>query len=222
MKWILGILVLMNITLWMWGTWHRTDPADRLRPDINGEQMRLLSAPDVVKSVRQPGTKPETKKLKEVNIAGRCFRIGPFTTSKNANRVIRRLRKQKIRAKKTKKESRIMTFRVYLPQQRTRSDALRLKSRLRSRGFRDTSVISERGLRNAVSVGVFVSQRNARKRIRQLKKHGFRAKQEVYAAVRRLTWVEFGSSNHTLEELKKTRWGEVTAKVTQMSNCGKR
>ncbi|GMQ92018.1 MAG: hypothetical protein BMS9Abin11_1335 [Gammaproteobacteria bacterium] len=222
MKWLFGILVLMNITLWMWGSWYHIDPADRLRPDINGEQMRLLSAPNVVKAVRQPGTRPATKKLKEVNIAGRCFRIGPFMSGRNVTRATKRLSRQKIRARKTRKKSRILTFRVYLPQQSSRSAALRLQSRLRSRGFRDTSIISGRGLRNAVSVGVFVNQRNARRRIRKLKKQGFRAKQEVYAAVRRLVWLEFGSNNHTLKELKKTRWGGVTTKVRQMSNCGNR
>ena len=48
-KWIFGILVLVNITLWMWGTWYRAESGDQIKVDINGDSMRLLSAPDVQK-----------------------------------------------------------------------------------------------------------------------------------------------------------------------------
>ena len=224
MKWIFASLILVNLTFLMWGLWYSGDDgsAKQRREDYRADKMRLLNEPNVVKRPRLPGTRPDIRKLKEVNLVGRCFRIGPFRSAKSTSKVTKQLKAMGITAKRRKVRVRITSYQIYLPPQKTKAAALRLQKTLYRYGFRDTFILTGPGLKNAVSLGVYTRKKNASKMIKRLRRKGFWPRQQVNALRRRVTWLDIRTVKLTLNELKKQAWGARGVTVHQMSDCNRR
>lgn len=224
LRWLFIGLLLANVTILMWGLWHRTGDQTGIprRDDYRAGKMRLLDDPEVVKRKRLPGSQPAVGKLKEVNLVGRCFRIGPFASSKSINKATRQLKQLGVTARLRRERVRVTSYRIYLPPQKTKAAARRLQRRLYYRGFRDTYILSEPGLKYAVSIGVYTRKKNAQKVIKRLQRKGFRPRQQVDALRRRVSWLDVQTTKLTLDTLIKRPWGGPDVRVRQMSQCNRR
>jgi len=170
LKWILGALVLANIGIWMWAHWYREPPADaayQARPDVAPEKMKLLSEPTgTVKA-------PAAARPAPVPTATACFRVGPFLDEKQAVTVSEKLTGLKLRHTRDAGERKAVTgYRVQLPPFDSKAAAERKRRELTRLGFKDHALIAEPGVENAISLGVFSVEANAKAQVARLAAKG--------------------------------------------------
>lgn len=204
MKWVVGILLLLNISVYMWGSWYKpvapTVPAD-MRAPINASKMRLL----------QPAA-PITQ------IAGQtaplCVSIGPFNTAAQAARAGAILRQLGIA--KPRQEllgSTVTSYRVYLPSLPSRAAAEHRRVELTRLGIKDHYILEEPGKENAISLGLFSIEENAVALLGHLEEKGVKARQETLYSTRDTFWVVAELKAPQWQGLKQQKWPGRGAQV---------
>ncbi len=195
MRFVFALLVLANVGLYMWATWYK-DPlpiATPVRPEIAPQKMRLLSEPGVKLTTRKAGPPPPAPV--QVVDGHSCFAVGPFARKDAAQAAVSQLQSWQIAAVlRSEQEQLTAAYRVYLPPFPSRQDAERKRRELTRLGFTDHAVIHEEGLDNAISLGLFAVEANARLRMRQLQVKGVTALVETLPATRDLYWLDFGGA----------------------------
>lgn len=192
MRLVFALLVLANVALYMWATWYKEPPpvATPVRPEIAPEKMRLLSEPGVKLTTRKAGPPPAPVQAVD---GFACFALGPFVRKDGAQAAVSQLQSWQIAAVlRTEQEQLTAAYRVYLPPFPSRQDAERKRRQLTRLGFTDHAVVHEEGLDNAISLGLFAVEANARLRMRQLEAKGVTALFEALPATRDLYWLDFG------------------------------
>jgi len=176
MKWIFGALVLANIGIWMWAQWYREPPiatAYQSRPDVAPEKMKLLSEP----ASRSKPDKPTAAKPVATSTSGKaCFRAGPFLDPNQATEVAEKLTALKLSFSRDAGERKAVTgYRVQLPPLESKTAAERKRRDLTRLGFKDHALITEPGFENAISLGVFSVEPNAKAQLSRLAAKGITA-----------------------------------------------
>ena len=101
--------------------------------------------------------------------AGGCYRIGPFTESAQADKASAVLKEIPLAYERRTEEQTVVTgYRVYLPPLPTREAAEKKRRELSRFGFKDSSVMQEAGMENALSLGLFTVEVNAQKHMQAL------------------------------------------------------
>ena len=176
MKWIFGTLVLANIGIWMWAQWYREptiEIAFQARPDVAAEKMKLLS-----ESAKQSKpVKSETSARADNNAGTKaCFRVGPFLDPSQATTVAEKLTALKLSFSRDAGERKAVTgYRVQLPPLESKTAAERKRRELTRLGFKDHALITEPGFENAISLGVFSVEPNAKAQTARLSAKGITA-----------------------------------------------
>jgi len=193
MRLLFAMLVLANVGLYMWATWYKDPPpaATPIRSEIAPEKMRLLSEPGVKLTTRKAAPPPPAPVPTADGVA--CFALGPFARKDALQAALTQLQTWEIAAaERVQREELSIAYRVYLPPFPSRQDAERKRRELTQLGFTDHAVIHEEGLDNAISLGLFSVEANARLRLQQLAAKGVTAVFQALPSTRDLYWLDFG------------------------------
>lgn len=211
MRWMLAILVLGNIGLLMWGSWYKdssiAEPAVAMAP-IAGDQMLHIreagAQPSARKESDRPG--PQLQAIQHV-----CYGVGPFASAVEAANGGAELKKLGLEYRLRTKEEESKIYRVYLPPSASRADAVAMQRRLSRIGFKETVILKERAMNNAVSIGVYSVEKNAKSVLAQLKKKGIRARLQTIDRVTTRHWLDIDSAEVAVETLQGIRWDKGIA-----------
>jgi hypothetical protein len=215
MKWVAATLALLSLGLWMWILWYADTPVEEAAPppraELAPQKMRLLTEPGVRLVPRTPppaAPGPESAAKAAEPAALACFRLGPFANIEAADQAMTRLSNLKITAERQPEERRTVTgFRVYLPPFPSRQAAEEKRRELTRLGFRDHAVISEEGMPNALSLGVYSIEVNAQRHLARLATKGIKAELQPLHQVRVVYLLEIRAPVEGVEALKKIDWG---------------
>lgn len=216
MKFIFASLVLTNVGLFMWATWYKDPPAvpgPVARAEIGRDKLQLLSTPGTKLAVRKV-TPPPPAPPPAIDGAT-CFALGPFAAPAQVQQAINQLQSWQLSpTERIDQEPLTAAYRVYLPPFPSRSAAERQRRALTRLGFTDHALITEDGLDNAISLGLFSVEANARLRITQLAAKGIQAQLQPLPNARPLYWLDIAGDVKdgrlgaaTVAELRTFDWG---------------
>jgi hypothetical protein len=218
-KWLFALLVLANVGLWLWMTGFRPGDGATVegpRPAIQPEKLRLLTEPGV--QVQERAADASAPPAPADTGAG-CYRLGPFADEAEVERAAAILKQIPLAYERQRGEQAVVTgYRVYLPPSRSREAAEEKRRELTRLGFKDHSVIQEKDLRNAISLGQFAVEANAQKRLRALAAKKIEAKMQPLTQTRSVWWLALGPAENLadiLPRLRETDWGGPEAKVEE-------
>lgn len=216
-RWLLATLVLANVGFFMWGNWYK----DANRPQqpaqqtpINPEMMRLISDPTVKARLR-------SRRQSVVNtlqpVKRRCHSVGAFKSNRAAMRAGGRMQKAGLEYSLRTIEVKESRYQIYVPPLKSRTAAHAMQKKLSRLGFRDNALMFDKGMRNAVSVGIFKVKANATTLRKELRKKGVRVRWRVLVSKSRRFWLEVPTDEAKLAQLNTIQWrqkGVVVAETT--------
>jgi hypothetical protein len=233
MKWVFAILVLANLGFWLWASGIREpqgEPVVSARPALAPEKMKLLAEPGV-KLAPRPKPRPQQPRPAEPEptaategrreSAGACYRVGPFADVESADKagaVLTELNVSFVR--ELEEQRRVASQRVYLPSLPTKEAAEAKRRELTRLGFRDHALIEEEGMQNAISLGVFSVEANARRHMKALAAKGIEARIEPLYQIRTGHWLALrpvapASGGDPLAVLRERKWEAPNVKLTE-------
>ncbi len=214
-KTIFALLVLANVGLALWATGFRpgNDAPEGSRPALHPDKMRLVGEPGVQLSARNAG--PATAGKAETG----CYRIGPFAESARTDKASAILKDIPLAYERRAEEQTVVTgYRVYLPPLPTREAAEKKRGELGRLGFKDSSVMQEAGMENALSLGLFTVEINAQKHLQALAAKKISAQLQTLSQARTLQWLYLGTVESlagVLPRLQATDWGGADIKIEE-------
>lgn len=233
MKWAFAILVLVNLGFWLWATGIREpheQPLVSARPALAPEKMKLLTEPGV-KLAPRPKPRPQPPRPADSEppvasegrreIAGACYRVGPFADAESADKAGVVLTELHISfARELEEQRRVASLRVYLPSFPTKDAAEAKRKELTRLGFRDHALIEEEGMQHAISLGVFSVEANARRHMKALAAKGIQAKIEPLYQIRTGHWLALrfdapAPGGDSLAALRERKWEAPNVKLTE-------
>lgn len=190
MRFFFGLLLAANLALLMWGSWYKEPLVSydfpEPRADVAPEKLKRLSEPGTQLRVRTPGRAAAARP----GPAEVCYRLGPFAAVDQARAAAGRLESWGLHVERvTEFESLGRVYQVYLPPLANREAAEAKRRALTRLGFRDHALIQEEGMENAVSLGRFTVEANARQRQRQLAAKGIDASISPVPNLRHIYWL---------------------------------
>lgn len=213
MKWLLALLLVANAALFMWGRWYReplVDPAPPAPPrDVAQEKIKLLSEPGVRLLLRSrdeaAAAAPALAATPSASGAqARCYRLGPFEQAAGADAAAAVFRARGFEYQRVAEpQTAPLAYYVYLPPLPSRQAAERRRRELTQRGLRDHALMQEEGFENAISLGVFSVEGNARARVVQLARQGIEARVRAVAGTPPRYWLALASTGDRAEELER-------------------
>lgn len=210
MKGLFALLLLLNIGMFMWASWHKPPPAGTVsdaRPPVNVDKLRLLSEATIPSQVPSPAAKPSNKDLSVLQPAKVCLTLGPFSTLVSTGAAAKRLKDLEIdHERRVHITKTIANYRVFLPPLRSRREAEEKRRQLMRLGFKDLYIIEEPGMQNAISLGVFSVKQNAWALARRLADRGINAKQETVYDTETVYWWDLTLDENKLAELGRMDW----------------
>ncbi len=214
-KTIFALLVLANVGLALWATGFRSgsDAPEGPRPALHPDKMRLVGEPGVQLSARNAG--PATAGKAETG----CYRIGPFAESAQADKASAVLKEIPLAYERRAEEQTVVTgYRVYLLPLATREAAEKKRRELSRLGFKDSSVMQEEGMENALSLGLFTVEANAQKHLQALAAKKIDARMQTLSQTRTLHWLYLDAVESlagALPRLQAADWGGTDIKVEE-------
>ena len=203
MKWVVGILLLLNIGIYMWGNWYKPVPPSvpmNMGVPINAAKMRPLRPAPTAQNAGQA--------------IPLCVSIGPFSTAAQAARAGALLRQLGIgKSRQELLGSTITSYRVYLPSLASRAAAERQRAELTRLGIKDHYILEEPGRENAISLGLFSIEENAAGLLGRLAERGVKAKQETLYSTRDTFWVVAEFRAPQWRRLQRQKWPGGGAEV---------
>ncbi len=215
-KTIFALLVLANVGLALWATGLRPagDAPEGLRPALHPDKMRLVDESGAQLSARN--AKPAVADKTE---AGGCYRIGPFAEMAQVDKASAVLKEIPLVYERRAEEQTVVTgYRVYLPPLPMRDAAEKKRRELSRLGFKDSSVMQEEGMENAISLGLFTVEANAQKHLQALAAKKVEARMQTFSQARTLHWLYLGTVESlagVLPRLRATDWGGAEIKVEE-------
>lgn len=201
MKWLVGLLLILNAGLFLWATGHKPKTTDFIRPPVNGETMMLISEMKPVKVTgsrtggansqqapaetingagqsaneerREPADQPAEQEVVEVTRPPLCLRVGPFFDEKLAGETADRLRTLTLAVDmRTVKSREIRAYRVYVGPFENSAESKAQQKILVESGVKDHYVKREEGKKDIISLGLFTQNTGAAALTEQLKEKG--------------------------------------------------
>ncbi|HEY4092882.1 MAG TPA: SPOR domain-containing protein [Luteibacter sp.] len=122
----------------------------------------------------------------------RCLAVGPFATQVDLRTTRTALAARTVRSRQRQEQtSESHGWRVFLPAQPTRDQALAQAKRLEAKGIKDYFVVTAQGeLQNSVALGLFHDPANARKRRDEVIAAGFPARMSERTETTPVWWLD--------------------------------
>ena len=182
MKWLLGLLLAVNIGLFaymQWGKLLTTDTAHLAQPPLNADKIRLLPRPPETQTTTEQAASTPTPTILPASANPSdtaCLEWGEFSGGdlKRANTALAKL---KLGDQLSKRQVEYASgYWVYLPPSKTRAEIDRKIAQLKARGVGDYFIVQQPGKwRNAISLGVFKTREAANKFVGKLSAKGIKA-----------------------------------------------
>ena len=167
----------------MWGAWYKDsavpEPATPL-PSIAEKQLKAIQHV--------------------------CYAVGPFGSARAAAAGGTHLRKLGLVYRLRSKETESKIYRVYVPPMASNSEALAMQRKLRKLGFKDNTILREKAMNNAISVGVYAKHTNANRTLRELKRNGILARIQIIDKVTTQNWLDIDTAEVAIETLQAIPW----------------
>ncbi|MFC1681155.1 SPOR domain-containing protein [Pseudomonadota bacterium] len=239
MKWIVGVLLLLNAGLFIWAYGKRPATTDYIRPTVNGETMMLIQEMQPAKSTvvitaatpkparEEDLTIPREDLAEEVQagvveqVPPFCLRIGPFYDENLAEKTENQMKSMKLAvSSRTVKAREVRAYRVFLGPFDTREHVNAMSKELNEKGIRDHYIKRETGKKDVISLGLFTQKTGSESLVDQLQKKGVAAKIETEDRLLAPTfWLELTNSaanRKTQPELTAIKnWGDNRTKLTE-------
>jgi len=229
MKWIFYIMLLANLglTAWLVNTPIEKTTVPKTSPRDVGD-LKLVS--DVELQVRADFQKklekeqksnvfseeilPKAKFDEDGNKRVVCRQLGPFSEKKHAEDIASGLAAYRLTSKVVKTTTRdIKGYWAILPAPATRKEANELVEKLRDKGVVDVRRFVVGDLENSISLGMFSSEGNAKKRARSIEELGFVAVVTPNAEETDHYWLEYMQPKGFKLPIKGVRVNYPQAKI---------
>lgn len=221
-RWIFAVLALLNLGLLLWGVQYLEPerPARTEAPDeVNPERMKLLSELPPNKLVARPKPPPPPPPV-AIADGQLCYRVGPIAEAEQLKKIETALGAQQLPFTKREETARAVAgYRVFLPSFASRDEAERRRRELTRAGFRDHALMHDDGFQNAISLGLFSVEANARAHLQRLAEKKIKAEMQTVEQTRTVHWLEVTPAENTtgvLDRLKSMLEGVVGAGVGEM------
>lgn len=245
MKWIVGVLLLLNAGLFLWAYGKRPATTDYIRPTVNGETMMLIqemqpaqstvvitradttTGPAAAPENADEGESPNEKREAEAEPASVaaippfCLRIGPFYNEALAKGTTERLKSMALAVStRTVQAREIRAYRVYIGPFDTRDEVNAQSNGLKEKGVREHYIKRDPGKKDVISLGLFTQKTGAASLVKQLEGKGVTAKTLTEDRLLDPTyWLELTNSaanRKTHPELAATgNWGDSRTRLTE-------
>lgn len=212
-KWFLYSLILLNIGLYAWSSRSGIPLVEVNQNEELDDTVRLLLLKE------QPSTKIEESV--PVSKALACFSVGAFSRKAEVRAAQKRLSKWNIKTKRRVSKTSVEGFWVIIPSTKTRKGAKRKIKKLKELGISDYFLVAAGSQKNAISLGVFSKSSSARRRLKEMKRKGVKAKIIGVDLPKRSYWLDWSATGTALTAdqlgiLQKTfkRIGKVSINCT--------
>ena len=198
MKWIIYILLLLNIAMFVWH--YQSD--------------KLVDVSDVPAAQQDEGAVSlvllqEQRLQKNQGITRWCYSLGPFADKKQAEIVNEILKNSGIKAnRRISKDARRKAYWVLLPPAESREAAQKSVAKLKQLKVDDYFMVVTGEKTNAVSLGVYSKFESAHRRIKEMQDLGFKPEFEKVELPRREYWWDWpreGGRPLNDQELQKVK-----------------
>ena len=147
----------------------------------------------------------------------RCLALGPFPNQVDLRAARSAIASRTVRSRQRQEQtSESRGWRVFLPAQATREQALAQARRLEAKGIKDYFVVTAQGeLQNSVALGLFHDPANARKRRDQVVAAGFPARMSERTETTPVWWLDVVVPDETGADIREgIRSPGITARTT--------
>jgi hypothetical protein len=160
---------------------------------------------------------PSAPELPPAKRSYRCLAVGPFPTQVDLRNTRAALAAHTVRSRQRQEQTtESHGWRVFLPAQETREQALAQAKRLEAKGIKDYFVVSAQGeLQNSVALGLFHDPANARKRRDEVIAAGFPARMSERTETTPVWWLDVVVPDDANNEIRRAiRTPGATARPT--------
>ena len=212
MKWIIYLLILLNIAMFVW--------------HFRSDDVAVISSPD--DSRRDEATlslvllKEQTQQ-KQKEITRWCYTLGPFEDKQQASLANGILKNNGIDAKRRlSKDARRKAYWVLLPPAESREAAQKSVARLKQLKVTDYFLVATGEKTNAVSLGVYSQFESAHRRIKEMQDLGFKPDFEKVELPKPEYWLDWPrESGKTVPEAELKKIQKISDQVRQIERgCG--
>ncbi len=212
---LIALLLVLNLTVALWLVLRPTQQPEPL-PPLRGEAASLVllsEEPQLPENAMAAAAEPDgppTPSLAPEQLV--CLEIGPFLTQADLRRALNRLTPdaERIQFRETRALAR-RGFQVYLPAQASRAVALTTARELAAKGVRDYYVVTAGERENTISLGLFQSQENARKRHAEVRALGFDALLQTRTDEIPSYWIDLAGASTLDWQARVANYSGVTA-----------
>lgn len=187
MKWLIYILLLLNLAfgLWHYRSQHVTFVEDRNEDD----NLRLVLLSEYLSQQVAP-TKPDPEYIEEKQ--ARCYTLGPFKSTADATSLRKELDAVGIAAvRRMSKDNTRQGYWVIIPPEQTRNAAKAHVKLLKEKDVKDYFLVVTGEQTNAVSLGVFSRSELAQRRYQEIQELGFDVRIEQVDLPLREYWLDW-------------------------------
>lgn len=192
MKWLIYILLLVNLGLFVW---HYQPNADMRRKQADDQLTRLILLTEF---------EQQLKSAADEDGIPRCFSLGPFTRKQSFVEAKEGMEKQGVDVFSRVSSERVRNgYWVMLPASKTSNQAKVQIQKLKDRGLKDYFLVATGEMKNAISLGVFSKSKLAKRRLDEVEEQGFNVKITKITLPKRVYWLEWPrhSENQPAKEL---------------------
>lgn len=186
MRWLLLLLVLLNI---LYHVWHRQQAPLRAQEVGPVEPYRAMGSRLDLVAERHSLPRP-TPQVEQALAGDKCLLFGDFAQASMADAVVQRLLSRGYDARRESIEVGVgVDYWVYLPPMPSNQAAIRLLRELQSRNI-DSYVITVGDLENGISLGIFSRMASAELMVGRLKEAGYGASIRELSRSHRQYWIQ--------------------------------
>ena len=204
MRLLFLFLVLMNGLIYLWYNFYQ-QPVHAASVTMNSSapKLVLLSEQAMMDEKSADADTPLTTRadVKKSQTGKQCYTLGPFMTNESVASASEKLMLSGRPFEKSVSEKKEQIgYWVFMPPMKTRDEAVNKAEELRLLGDTQFYVVQQPAeYENAVSLGVFRSKANAKRRFLQLKNFGYEVKLEGRYRQNPVYWLNYSEQENSKE-----------------------
>ena len=209
MKWIIYILVLLNIAMFAWH-YKSGKSADIASSGVPNQDDAVMSL--VLLKERETQKEQVTKR--------KCYSLGPFENKQQVDLASGLLKSSGIKAKRrVSKDARRKAYWVLLPPAESKEAAQKSAARLKQLRVDDYFVVATGEKTNAISLGVFSKFESAHRRIKEIQGMGFKPEFEKVELPKREYWLDWPYAiGKSLDETVMSKIKNISSQARQIEH----
>ncbi len=227
MRYLLVLLLLLNVLLFAWLATHPVTEKEKRLPPVPADvvQLELLTEQEAeVTSIKPEETSDKSVMVSEetepqqLEPVRHCYTLGPMMSEKALEKLRSRIEGQGYRVTtRAIEQQETAGYWVYLPPYESRKQALEIAAELARKGIKDYYVVTDQEFRNAVSLGLFSDKARANRRMAHIRTLGYQPRKMVRYRDRTYRWLDYDeASDNPLSEEVWSDLGSSKQKVQRL------